>query len=306
MDASLQQYEEVNIIASLKAEKGKLKAEVDKIKEEINSLIAQKSDIVKEINIPIYKAKAEAEKIISEANAEAEVIINAAKKLEGEAEQSKAKAIQLLHIAKGDIEKFNADKKKLADDKVDFESQKFAYENTIRNQRNETTNLRVQYEQDLEVLNGRLIDIKQREDSMARREAEVIKREGLAKDIEHINEVRQVNLDEGADKLVAKKALLDSEIAELSEKQKILQATKEEVEIIKIENQKALDEIRNLKAALTIQQNDLDRQIQLYDNVKADADDKMKTVKEKERLIELKMRQNDEKIATLKQLRGEK
>ena len=154
--------------------------ELAKIKDEIDTLLIQKSLIVDEINIPIYKAKAEAEKIIKDAEAEAKVIVNASKRLQGEAEHKLIQANDLLHTAKGGIEELKAGEAKLAQDRVDFDAYRFSQDNMFRQQKIAVDDQSRENRQLAESVEVKLIEIKQREETVSRREADVKTREDEA------------------------------------------------------------------------------------------------------------------------------
>jgi hypothetical protein len=279
--------------------------ELAKIKVEIEDLLIQKAEIVKDINIPIYKAKAEAEKIIKEAKDEANATVSAANKIFEEAKEQHAKALELLHTAKGGIEELKAGQAKLAQDKIDFDGERFAHENHIRQHRNELNDQAIQNRANADNLQQSLIEVKQREDSADRCEAEMKRKESFIAEQQDAINVRNKTLDDYSIKIETQQKATEQEKAEILGKEKDLVIIKAEIEATKVVNQKILDEIIMRKADLTKQQKDLARQIEILDNSKTENDEKTKALKEQQRLIELKIRQNEEKIATLKTLRGE-
>lgn len=231
-----------------------LKFEVTKIKDEISDLLIQKTEIVKGINEPIYKAKAEAEKIVAGAKSEAEITISAANKILAEAGQKHTQATELLHTAKSGIEELKTGQAKLAQDKVDLDGLRFAHENIVRQQRDSNSQITAQNRADAESVQQQLISIKQREDSMTRREISTKAAES------RLNEVQAT--------LEAKSAELGALTAELEALRKDL--TKKEADIA--EREKTLE-------------GSLSRQIEIFDNSKAEVEDLQRQINEKTPII---------------------
>ena len=281
------------------------KAEAVKIKDEIADLLAQKIEIVKEMNAPIVKAKAEAEKINKDAKDEAQVTISAANKILAEAQAKHTETLNLLHATKGDIEKFKSDRAKLEQEKTDLDGLRFAHENVIRQQRNSTSQIEAQNRADTERLQQGLIEVKQREDSLTRRENGLKTAENSLNELKDTLETRKSNLDA----LEAKLSLLEKTLAEQKDsilfREKELLVIKAETDSTAKRNQALLEEAIMRKSELVNQQKSLAREVEILDNAKAENDEMVKTLKEKERIIDLKLRQNQEKLDTIKKLRGE-
>jgi hypothetical protein len=289
----------------LKQEIALQKAELAKIKQEIENLLAEKLQLAKDINLPVYKAKEEAEKILKDAKDEALITKSASDKILAEAQQTHEFAHGSLREAKCKLDKLESDNKKLEQDKIDFDGLKFTHENLLRNKRNEINSQEIKNREDSEILQQKLIEVKQREDSVARREKTAVERENSLLELNTTLETRKSSLDS----LEAKLGLLEKSLAEQKEhilaKEGRLQVTKAEIEAIEKHNKALLEEAILRKNDLVNQQKSLAREIELLDNAKAEGDEQMKTLKEKERLIDMKLRQNEEKLATIKTLRGE-
>ena len=277
--------------------------EIAKIKAEIDDLIIQKAQIVSEINVPIYKARAEAEKIIKEANLESEIIIGTAKRLESEATQNNVRTEELLRNAKGDIEKLANDKKALGQERLDFQGERVAHENLTRQHRNTVFDQTNQNRMDSERVQQQLIETKQREDATIRKEAILKAKEDDLKMFQETVDARSKTLDEYAAKIEAQQTTAEQTKLDNAAKEQELLSLQDSIVTEKSLNQKILDEIKAHQADLTRQQNDLARQIEISDNSKAEVEEKTKAMKEQCRLNDLKIRQNEERIATLKQLR---
>ena len=277
--------------------------ELTKIKEEISTLLIEKAQIVKDINVPIYEAKAKAEKIIKDAKDEAETTISAANKILTEAESKHSETVKLLHSAKGDIEKFKNDRAKLDQDKIDLDALRFQHENLIKQQRNSSSQVEAQNRADTERNQTLIIEVKQREDSVLRRENGVKTAEESIAKLNSTLEERKANLDAQEAKLeLSQKALADKESALVVRETELL-AIKQDLDNVRIENSKVLGDTILRKVDLTRQQNDLARQIEIFDNSKAENDEAMKSLKEQQRMVEMKTRQNQEKIDKLEELR---
>jgi hypothetical protein len=277
--------------------------ELRKIKEETDALLIEKAQIVKDINVPIYKAKTEAEQITKNAREVSDATTSAANKIFDEAKIKHSEAIDLLHAAKGDIEQFKKEKAKLDQDRIDLDGLRFQHENVIKQQRNANSQIEAQNRADTDRIQAQFIEVKQREDSVSRRELGVKKTENDLKEYNSTLEARKLNLDEQELKLEALKKALASEREELLEKEDVLIAIKRETESITKKNHALLEEAKMRKDDLTRQQNDLARQIEIFDNSKVENEEAMKSLKEQQRLVEMKMRQNDEKVAKLNELR---
>lgn len=277
--------------------------ELRKIKAEIDDLLVQKAEIVRTINEPIYQAKAKAEEILKSAKTEAEATISASNKILAEAQATHEFAHDSLRTAKGELEKVANEKKKLEQDKIDFDGLKFAHENTVRQHRNSLSNIETQNRQETEVLQQSLIEVKQREEAITRRENGVKTAENeLSKQNTTLNE-RKSNLEALQAKLgLLEKTLADSK-ADLEFREKVLIGIREQADLTMNKNLAIQADLADRKTDLTRQQNDLARQIEILDNSKAEMEEKAKSLKEQEKLIEIKKRQNDEKLARLEELR---
>ena len=277
--------------------------ELRKIKEEIDTLLVEKAQIVNDINVPVLKAKAEADKIIKDAKDEADITLSASNKILKEAQDTHIEAEDMIKTAKGVIEEAKNKQAQLEQDKTDFNGIKFAHENTVKQSRNNLYSKEQQINSDNESLNQRLIEVKQREDSMARREISVKTAENSLGEQKDILDVRKSSLDAISAKLeLSKKDMADRETAIYA---KEILKIKLETEATQRSNQAILDEIKAKQVDLTRQQNDLARQIEILDNLKNENDEQLKSLKEQQRLIEMKQRQNQEKIDKLNELRKE-
>ena len=136
--------------------------ELRKIKAEIDDLLVEKAQIVKDINIPIYKAKSEAEAILVSAKDEADTIKSAADKILKDAQDKHAQATELLHTAKGGMEELRNNEAKLSEAKIAFDADKFAHEALLREKRNVINNQELEIRAGSENLQQSLIDVKQR------------------------------------------------------------------------------------------------------------------------------------------------
>ena len=286
-------------------ERSKALLELAKIKTEIDTLLVEKAEIVRNINIPIYEAKTKAEKIVKDANSEAEITISAANKILAEAEVKHKETNALLQSAKGDIEKLNVDRTKLGQEKIDLDALRFAHQNVVKQQRDANSQIEAQNRADTEILQSQLVEIKQREDSVARREIGAQEAEKSLKEQNTSLNERKSNLDALEAKLgLLEKALADEKSKVLDEKNNII-VLKRKVEEVKVSNQAILEETNMCKEELAIKKNGLNRQMEVFDNSKAENEETIKSLKEQQRLVELRIKQNDEKITTIKQLRKE-
>lgn len=286
-------------------ERSKALEELGRIKDEISALLIEKAQIVKEINVPVYEAKAKAEKIIKEANSEAEITISAANKILAEAQQTHDFAHESLRNTKGELEKVKNETAKLDQAKVDFDGVRFAHENLVRQQRDTSSQIANQNRADAENVQQQLIEVKQREDTVGRCEISVKTSENSLNEQKATLEAKSANLEA----LQAKLELLEKTLAgretDLEFNKKVLEGIKAETETIKAKNQAILDDMAERKTDLTRQQNDLARQIEIMDKLKSETEEKIKISKEEQRLTDMKLRKNQEKIDVIEQLRKE-
>jgi hypothetical protein len=118
--------------------------------------------------------------------------------------------------------------------------------------------------------------------------------------------VRSKNIDDYVDKTEARIREVDKREGDLLIRENQLADAMSQMIEEKKANQKILDDTMALKKDLTRQQNDLARQIEILDSSKIEMEEKSKALKEQVRLNELRIRQNQEKLDTLKQLRENK
>lgn len=287
----------------------KLKAakfELVKIQNEIQVLTKRKSELAMDINVPLYKAKEEAEKMMSESTSKAEAMVSAARNKMIEANSKLTQANDILSTAKGESAKLESAKLKFEEEKLEFSAYKFAHENAQRNLRNSNSEIMAKIRADHEEIQQKLIDIKRREEHATRHETDLSEKGSKLKDIERDLLAERSAINEKWQKIEVILAHIEDRECQLLEKSKVVESLKLLIDQEKEANKKILTETVERKTDLTRQQNDLARQIDLLDKNKAELDEKVKTIKEKEKLINLKLRQNDEKIATIKQLRGDK
>lgn len=289
----------------LKKEIALQQAELAKIKQEIESLNAEKLALAKDINAPVIKARVEADKILKDSKDEALITKSAADKILSEAQQTHEYAHESLREAKIGFDKLETDKKKLEQERIDFDGEKFTHENLLRNKRNEINSQEITNRENSGLLQQKLIEVKQREDSVGRREISAKTAENSLNELNTTLERRKSSLDALEAKLGLLERRLAGEKADIVLKEQELLKIKADTEAIEKHNQALLEEAILRKNELTKQQKGLTREIELLDNAKAENDEGMKTLKEKERLIDMKLRQNEEKLATIKKLRGE-
>jgi hypothetical protein len=290
----------------LKQEQKKLQVEVNKLKEEKAALIEQKLTLAKEINKPIYEAKDKADLMIVEAELQVKSIREQAMKELTDAAAARHEATELLHTAKSSTEEVKSKQAELDRAKINFDSERYALETNVKKSQMDADGLFSKAINMEKALNDIKIQLDTRESNLNKREQEWQERVNtLAKTQEETKQklsdlsFKQGELDriknetekigeESKSNLEKNKAVL----AELNTKTFALQDTQKKIR----QSQEELDLLRQ----------DMNAQFDVLEKNKADISERETSVHEKERLLEKKSREVDNKIKTLHQLREQK
>lgn len=282
---------------------------LDDIKQQIGEIEKRRNGLIAEVNSKIYPAKAEAEKIISDAEAKAQEIIGAADKVKTQADDyvarkteaaestfAEAKVMLVDYMAK--LEQVNKDRTSFDAYKTKTEAEILSLQETIKKnletlvgkqarldilsgvldrKQAESNALSAQLSEKVKVLDGREYNLNKQEEDLAK-EWEVLSDEKHST----IDAVSKLNTE--VDKVSKNKTEIDQKIAENSE---------------------LLNDISVQREALSKQQEDIKAQLNVLAKTKTVIDEQEKSFNEKNRLLTLRFRQLDEKIAILKQLREE-
>lgn len=281
--------------------------ELEKLKAEIADLNVLKAQVVRDINIPLLEAKAQAEKIIFDANVEAKNIIdssNEAKIIIDEYVVKRQKEIsELLRIVENDKNELKEAQAQLSRDKDMFENLKSSH----------------------------AVDIKNKQEILARVEKEVSGRQGCLDSQEHTIRTRELQLKETKEKidkdfeeLAKNKGLFELDRVKLDESMVAHNKDKEAVEFQKIVNANALVEIKTAQnkisddtennkkdliyiveqnSAISKQKEMINAQFDLIEKNQKELEEKTIALNEREQLIAIKDKDVTDKIKILNELR---
>lgn len=283
----------------------------DKLQKEIEELTERKTQIVKEINVPLLEANSKAKAIIKEANATAENIIAKAKKIRSDADvysvETKDSATDMLHSSKSAVEEIEAAQCKLTDEKTDFESYKIAFENKAKNQKiesNEIMSKALTLKKEVDDLS---INLNVRQATLDRLEKDVNASKSATEESQNILKAGQTELSEDIAQLKKDREKVE---AQKLINQKLFDDSNSKFESTKrmeLGNKEILEELAVEKSDLAESKNKLNKQFELLEKTNKDIEDKQLTLNDNKRLVEMKSRELDSKIATLNELRkGEK
>jgi DNA repair exonuclease SbcCD ATPase subunit len=308
MDYETQIEEAKEVIKMLQRQVKELKTEFEALQKQIIVIKAERDRVIREVNEPIYAAKAEAMKLIQEARAQAKGITESAAQQKADTDAYCLKATQetndLLHIAKAAGEELKQGREQLVKANTGFEKVKSAAEAELKRING---GLQVQIAKSKEILNqlnNRQAELDTRESDLAKREEELQK--------------ENVKLSSVWNNLEATRQVAHELSGLLEQKKQIVEKAKEENAKVLIEisneqaklaasiaqNQAILDEISAKQEALNKQREDIGRKANALDKQSADQAEREKLLGEKRRLLVVIDRQTQEKIDTLEKLRA--
>ena len=283
---------------------------IGKLKKEIDELDALKSKVVNEINVPLLEAKKKADEIIESANTRAGEIVVKAKKIKSDAdvysEKTKGDATDMLHMAKTAIEELEIERRKFIDDKTDFEGYKIASENRIKNQKteaNDTMSRALNLKKETDELN---INLTTRQATLDRLEKDTNSSKSILNESHNVLKSAQVKLESDIARLEKDREEVETQ---RMTNQKLFDDSNSKFESAKrmeLDNKKTADKLAVEENKLKEGKNSLNKQFELLDKTSKDLDDRQLTIDANNRLLGLKQKEIDSKIATLNQLRKEK
>lgn len=282
---------------------------IETLKEQIKDLYKEKAEVVEEINKPVYKAKAEAEKIIADANAKAEEIYKRAEELKIEVADyvilKQQEADEILRLAKVAREEARVAQETLDKRIVDFNASKYAYETNLRQRQMEADKIMgqaVKLQDDLKALKLKLDN---RESAANRRDQD------SAASTDNLNKLKESTEKQIEEFKTHETAIINvkAEIMAIkAQNEDILRKIQAKGEQIKEDikaNEKVLEEDRSTKTSVDMTKAETDKELNRIAEERAKLTEQMKTVHERERLQKLLARQIDEKIRVLNKLRAE-
>ena len=282
---------------------------IEMLKQQIRELQKQKADVVRDINVPIYAAKKEAEAIIANAKKEAQEIVAEATEKKTAGDEAIAKSKQELKVLQ-DAAQRRSDKalearKTLDKEKVDFNAAKYAFEANLKQQKMDADRAMSEAVKLQGQLNILRVNLDSRQSIIQKREEDYLA--NLAKLEQAKNEVkgkidilatREKSLADEKIEIVAIKVQNDQVLADtVAERNKISKDA--------AWNQKNLDEIKSIQLDIIKKNEENSKKLKLLDISKAEQSEKEKSLNEKERLQKILIRQVEEKITTLNRLRAE-
>jgi chromosome segregation ATPase len=284
-------------------------AVISTLEEQIKDLLEKKKVMVNEINKPIYKAKAEAEKIILEAKEKAKTITEEAAALKFKTDKECAKktteinsSLNRVNASKNETEE---GKKQLEGDIANFNAAKFASESNLKEGKkeadklmgqalalqNEAKDLMISANSKLSAAQKKIEDLQVKIDELKNQEA------STKQQIEELRAVEKARADEKIELLALKNKNEEVLAGIVSERQKF--------EHDKTANQKILDNTKTALETLNKQKEEVDRKLNILSSDNDKLNEKKKSLNEKERSFKVLQRQIDEKISTLNKLRKE-
>jgi len=281
---------------------------LSKLRKEIDELDILKSQIVRDINIPMADARAKAEAIITEAQNKAQAIIDSAKKIKTEANdyavKTRNEATEFLHIAKGAIQESNDASVKLNQERMDFDSYKIATESGIQQKKTEANELLSQAIALKKEVDEANINFATRKATLDRQEADV-----LAKQTD--NEANEGLYKQKLDKLLKDLAELDKEKTGLEAYKAGIQVMLDDIntktETVKREkeaNKKLAEELAIKEKNNEERSNSIKQQFAALEKMNKQIDEKQLTINANQRLLDIRTKEVEAKIKTLQELRA--
>ena len=282
-------------------------AELDRIKEEIVRLNSVKSNLVRELNVPLLEADKKAKQIIADAERYAQIVMENSNKIkvdrENSAIQINLEATNLLHIAKAGIGELKIAQNKLKEDTEML--------NTLKNQY--------------------LVDVKKHTEEKEKAIKDINERQGCLDTLEHTVRSMEVQLKENTNKLkdsecalLAKQDQLRAAQEELNQKVYVYNKDKLEIDSSKESVTKTLAEIKlaqdkialdNLTiqsqladisgqyASIAVQKETINAQFALITQNQRELEEQALSLSEREQLLAKKDAEVTQKILILQQLR---
>lgn len=282
-------------------------AELDQIKFEIASLTAEKSRIVRDINIPFYEAKAKADKVLADAQTQADAIVQAAAKVKEDANNYRAQSNYIIQnelvVAKEATKRIEAERFKFENEKLDFEGYKIATENLLKIKKSELTAQEVIAERSVLAANEASTAAGTLQATLGRKEADLNTLEEQLKALQGVlaeqkrdQEHRQKELDGLLAEVDKSKDAIHADLV-LAEK------LKRDIDRQMEANKKVSADLQLKKAEQDNQKSMINSQCLVLERQGKDIEERNKALDEKAQLIAVRDREVTEKIKTLQEIR---
>lgn len=279
-----------------------------KLKKEIDELDILKSQIVRDINVPMAEARAKAEAIITEAQNKAQAILDSAKKIKVEANdyavKTKNEATEFLQMSKRSMQESDDALAKLNQERMDFDSYKIATESGIQQKKTEANELLSQAIALKKEVDEANINFATRKATLDRQEADV-----LAKQTD--NKANEGLYKQKLDKLLKDLAELDKEKTGLESYKAEIQVMLDDIniktEVVKREkeaNKKLAEELAIKEKDNQDRTNSLNQQFKVLEDMNKQINEKQLTIDANQKLLDIRTREVEAKIKTLQELRA--
>jgi len=292
---------------SLDKEVSEKLATLDKIKEEIIGFTEMKSNLVKDINAQLLKAKGEADNIIANAENTAKKILSGAGKIQDEAIEysnaSKLKADEYLHNAEKSMQEVKNAQIKLVEEKEMLNILTIAHNNNVKASGEKFAKIEKDLNERQACLDSKEITIRTLENQhnkkrIAQQKAEEIR---LIKEAEII--AKQKDLDLGVATLIKDKKIVDAQKVINTQTLSEIKAAQDKIIIDTKTNEEAKTDIEQQQRKIDEKNKILTAQFDLLQDTNKQLEEKKISLKEQEQLITIKDRDVESKIRILTELR---
>ena len=292
---------------SLDKEVSEKLATLDKIKEEIIGFTEMKSNLVKDINAQLLKAKGEADSIIANAENTAKKILSGAGKIQDEAIEysnaSKLKADEYLHNAEKSMQEVKNVQIKLVEEKEMLNILTIAHNNNVKASGEKFAKIEKDLNERQACLDSKEITIRTLENQynekrIAQQKAEEIR---LIKEAEII--AKQKDLDLGMATLIKDKKIVDAQKVINTQTLSEIKAAQDKIIIDTKTNEEAKTDIERQQRKIDEKNKTLTAQFDLLQDTNKQLEEKKISLKEQEQLITIKDRDVESKIRILTELR---
>ena len=292
---------------SLDKEVSEKLATLDKIKEEIIGFTEMKSNLVKDINAQLLKAKTDADKIITDAKSTVKEILDGAGKIKDEAieysNKSKQTADNYLNESREKSKEAEKRLLKLVEEKEMLNILTIAHNNNVKASGEKFAKIEKDLNERQACLDSKEITIRTLENQynekrIAQQKAEEIR---LIKEAEII--AKQKDLDLGVATLIKDKKIVDAQKVINTQTLSEIKAAQDKIIIDTKTNEEAKTDIERQQRKIDEKNKTLTAQFDLLQDTNKQLEEKKISLKEQEQLITIKDRDVESKIRILTELR---
>ena len=281
-----------------------------KMKKEIEDLNAMKSGLVREINLQLIDARAQADKIMAEAKEAARFLIDTSEKAHSEAvafdQKTRQDAEGILHIAKTAAQEVKTSQDKLVQDQADFNKEKTDTTAELQGRDEATAKAELRSNERQQDLDNRERIVLADETRISEGLAELRRGEDILLAKNNKLTTDQAALDNNIANYLKDKEALDAQVKLNNQLLVDIKATQEKVTTDLKVGQELKAEVDKQNLAIAEQKKTLNAQFDLLTQNQRELEEKNTALDERFQLLAIRNKDIEEKIKILNELRVKK